>query len=182
MSTKEKEKAPAEKPASKLKFKTYEEATEAHSSAKEEREVAREEFKTFRKENSIKKDEPPTDEKLLKKYNKLLEMKTKKEGIVDDIAAWLKENKPKKEKKVRETKYEYPADATPGDKKKIRAASRAEAKRALKGETKKDKKKDDKKGKEEKGKGDKKKDSGKTEKKAEKKPEKKEKKEAPAED
>lgn len=181
------EKAPEEKPKSKLKFKTPEDAAEALESAKGEREVARTEFKDFRKENEIKKEVPPTEEKLLKKYTKLLDTKTKKETAVEDIQAWIKENKPKKEKKPRDTKYDYPADCkTSGDKKKFRAAQRAAAKKAAKGEKPekkkdKDKKSDGKKDKDAKGKGDKKGGEKKSEKAPEKKKEKKDK-ETPAED
>lgn len=144
------------------KYKNAEEANEALKAAKEEREVARTEFKDFRKENKIKQDDPPpTDEKLLKKYTKLLDIKTKKEKACEEIKTWLTENKPKKEKKERVSKYDYPADASALDKKKFRAKKRAADKAAKKKEEKGEKetkKKDKKEGKKEEGKESKKKD------------------------
>lgn len=141
-----------------MKIKDYEQSEELLKSSKEEREVARDEFKAFRVENKIKKDEPPTDAKLLKKYNSLLAQKEKKEKEVDEIVAWRKENKPKKEPKIRETKYDYPAECTTTiDKKKFRASERARIKREAKeaaGGGKKEKKadkKEEKGGKEKKG-------------------------------
>lgn len=132
-----------------MKFKDFAESEEALKSAREEMEVARTEFKEFKKENKLKEDAKPTDDKLLKKYNKLLDIKTKKETAVEDVKTWRKDNKPKKEAKIRETKYNYPAEATTAlDKKKFRATERARIKREAKeaaGGGKKEKKVDKKK-------------------------------------
>lgn len=149
---KEKGTPPAEEKTVAFKFKgTYEESEEALTAAKEEKAVALEELQAFRKEHSIKKDEPPTDDKLLKGYTKRNDTYQKKKAAVENLTTWRKENKPKKEPKIRDTKYEYPAGATAGDKKKIRATARAAAKRAEKGEKepKVKKEKTGKKGKEE---------------------------------
>lgn len=116
-----------------MKIKNYEESEELLKSSKEEREVARSEFKDFCSENKIKKGEEPTDAKLLKKYNNLKAQKEKKEAAVTEVIDWRKENKPKKEPKVRETKYNYPDDCkTIIDKKKFRASERARVKREAK--------------------------------------------------
>lgn len=128
-----------------MKFKDIEEADEALKSAKEEREVATNELKAFKTEHKLKGDEEPTEEKIAKRLKKLKETQAKKREAVDAIITWKKENKPKKEPKIRETKYDYPEGATAMDKKKFRASARAAAKRAEKeaaGGGKKDKKKD----------------------------------------
>lgn len=107
-----------------LKIKNFEESEALLKSTKEEREIARAEFKAFKKENKLGGEEP-TDEKLLKKYNKMKSTKEAKEASVDEIIAWRKENKPKKERANRPTKYTYPAECvTPLDKKKYRAKMR----------------------------------------------------------
>jgi colicin import membrane protein len=125
------------------KAKTYEAAQEDLTAAKEERKVAKEEFKAFKKEKGIKGDEAPEDQKLAKKFNKMKSTVDTKVARVEEIEAWMKENKPAKERKPRDTKYEYPDGATAAEKKKIRAAERARLKREAKeasGEGKKSKK------------------------------------------
>lgn len=115
-----------------VKFKSFDESDEALKSAKEERDIARTELKTFRKEKKIGAEDP-TDEKILKTFNKMKATKEKKEAAVDEIVEWRKANKPKKERAVRDSKYTYPADCVSAlDKKKFRAKARTAAKNAAK--------------------------------------------------
>jgi len=131
----------------KSKFANYDEAAEAFKATKEELAVAREEKKTYFKENGLsQKEDYSADAKHGKKVKKFQEMIDKKIKERDETEAWMKENKPKKERAVRATTYEYPDDITTAeDKKKYRAKQRAAKKKAEKGEaeekpTKKEKK------------------------------------------
>lgn len=138
------------------KTKTVEELKTEKTTAKEELDVAKKEFKSFCKEKKIDADSTsaPADEKVAKKLTKLKDMVEKKQKAYDDLKAAIETAKStKKESAPRELKYTYPADATPDQKKKIRAEARAEAKRKLKAEAKaaageKEPKKKDKKEKE----------------------------------
>lgn len=130
----------------KLKFENVEAAKENLASTKEELAVAQAEKKAFEKENKLAKGEDHSESKVGKKWTKLNDQVQKKLKAIEDIKAYMSENKPKKEKAGRVTSYTYPADVvTAGDKKKYRAKMRAEAKKADKadapaGESKKKKK------------------------------------------
>lgn len=105
----------------------YEQAMEAANLKKEDLKAAKAELKAFRKENSIKPDETPTDEKILKKFNKLTATVEKAEEAHNKALEAAKELKPKT---ARPSKYEYPEGMTAAEKKKFRAKARAEKKRA----------------------------------------------------
>lgn len=123
----------------KLKFTSVEEAKENLATTKEELQVAKDELKSYRKEHKLEKDvDYSEDAKHGKTWKKLLKAITSKEEAITEIKTWMEENKPKKEKVARESKYEYPADCTSeDDKKKFRAKKRREAAAAEKGETEK---------------------------------------------
>ncbi len=80
------------------KIKNLEEAQALKASTTEELQVARDEFKAWRKEKGVKKDEAPEDEKLLKTYNKHTKLIAEKEALLEEVKTFMKENKPKKEK------------------------------------------------------------------------------------
>lgn len=126
------------------KAKSKEEIKESLNTSKEDLKAAKTELKEFEKSNKLAKGEDHSaDEKLGKKWSKLNLVVEKKTKEVEDLRAELEAAKP--EPKVRESKYEYPADCTSAaDKKKFRTAQRAAKakaeKDAAKGETKSDKK------------------------------------------
>lgn len=113
----------------KPKFASHEEAKENLSTTKEELQVAKDELKSYRKEHKLEKDtDYSEDAKHGKTWKKLTKAITSKEEAIAETRTWMEENKPKKEKVARESKYEYPADCTSeDDKKKFRAKMRREA-------------------------------------------------------
>lgn len=128
----------------KLKFASIEEAKENLSTTKEELQVSKDEIKSYRKENKLEKDtDYSEDPKHGKTWKKLAKAVSSKEETIAEIRTWMEENKPKKEKVQRESKYEYPEDCTSeDDRKKFRAKKRREAASAEKeaAEPKKEKK------------------------------------------
>lgn len=143
-----------------LKIKNVEEAKALKTSIREELDVAKTELKQFRKDHKLKEeDAQPEKESDKKKLAKLQEMVAKKRESLDEVKTYLEENK---EKKIRNSKYEYPEGATAADKKKVRAAARAKAKRDAKPKKEKKEEKPAKEGKDTK-------DTGKSDKKKEKK-------------
>lgn len=130
----------------KLIFKTQQEADDALQATKDELAVAKDEFKTWRVEKKLKGDVVPEDPKLAKTWEKMNGLVEKKRAAIAEIKEWKGANKVKKERPV---KYEYPANATSAEKKKIRASERAAVKRAAKeaaggGKTSTKKKKEEK--------------------------------------
>lgn len=118
------------------KFANVEEAKTALPQLREDAKAARKDLKSFCKENKLDYEvDHSADEKHGKKYGKLKKAVDSTKKAVESAEEFVSSNKPKKEKKERVSKYEYPADCTSaGDKKKFRAAQRAAAKRAEKGE------------------------------------------------
>ena len=108
---------------------TYEQAQEAASVKKEALKAVKAEAKEFRKENKLRPDDTPTDEKLAKKLAKLTSAVEKAQKEYDDAVEAMKALKPKT---VRQSKYEYPDGMTAQEKKRFRAKSRAEARKAEK--------------------------------------------------
>lgn len=105
-----------------------EQATEAQKNAKDALKAAKADLKAFRKENKIKPGEEPTDEKLTKKFNKLVKAVEEAESELVKADTAIKELTPPK---GRATTYTYPEDVvTAADKKKYRAKMRRDAKKA----------------------------------------------------
>lgn len=114
------------------KFKNYDEATKAVDESKKVRTAAKEALEAFCKTNKIKKGTPSSevDKKLRGEYKTLTAAYQEARKAVDEASEAAKALKPAK---VRETKYDYPADCvTAEQKKKFRTAARAAAKRAEK--------------------------------------------------
>jgi hypothetical protein len=132
------------------KFANKDEAKTALSTAKEERKAAKTELRAFEKENELEHDADHSgNAKVGKKWKKLSDAYANKNTKVEKIQGEV--DGFKKEKVERVSKYEYPKvddgkggkrEMTAGEKKKFRAKSRAEGKKAEKGESKKSKKKD----------------------------------------
>lgn len=121
---------------------SFEDAVTAKETKHTELKEAKATLSEFKKENKIKGEDAPEDEKLAKKFNKLVKAVETAQEDFDEAKALAKELKPAKE---RETKYEYPEGMDdPKEKKKFRAAQRSASKK----EEKADKKADKKKGKE----------------------------------
>lgn len=120
------------------KPKTVEEATQMVETLKAEISTDSEALKEFMKANKIKKGETPSDEKIAKKYGKMVASLDKKRADRDAAKEAIKALTPKKS---RESKYEYPADVvTAEDKKKYRTKMRNAAKSEGKAKSKKEKK------------------------------------------
>lgn len=122
----------------KSKYNDAAGAKAAIETKKEELAVAEKEKRAFEKDNGLKKGEDHSEHpKHGKKWAKMDKNIQQLEADIEEAKNWLKENKPKKEKKERQLKYDYPADCTTDEqKKKFRATMRAEAKKAEKGEKK----------------------------------------------
>lgn len=116
---------------SKNKDLTYEEAIEIANQKKEELRTAKAELKAFRKENKLKADEEPEDQKLAKQFNKLAKAVEAAEEAHTTAAEEAKKLKPAT---TRVSKYEYPEGMTAQEKKRFRAKARAAARKAAKGE------------------------------------------------
>jgi hypothetical protein len=112
------------------KPKTFEEAQAQFTEAKEALKTAKTELREFQVDNKIKKEKRPEDPKILQKLEKLEHRVETVQTAAETAKENLKELKPKK---VRETKYEYPAGMTDADKKKFRAAARRKSKSDEKG-------------------------------------------------
>lgn len=103
----------------------------------------------FRKENKLKADQEPEDEKLLKTFKKLVKEVEKQQANLDKVKAEYKDMAPAR-KGGFATKYTYPLvkdedsgeerEMTAKEKKAFRTKARAEKKKAEKGETKTEKK------------------------------------------
>lgn len=131
----------------KTKYNNQEEAVAAKTAAKEALEAAKAERSQYAKDNGLKtgKDvDHSGDKKHGKSWTKMTNAIKAQRLIIEEADAWMKDNKPAKEKKERVMKYDYPKGCeSEGDKKKFRAKTRAEVARAEKGEPtpkKKDKK------------------------------------------
>lgn len=115
------------------KTKSYEDLRKELDAAKEKRSAAREALKEFCKTNKIKEGvEASSIEKkdLRIKYKELRKAADEAKASVEALSAETKAAKPAK---VRETKYDYPADCVTADqKKKFRSAQRAAEKRKAK--------------------------------------------------
>ena len=107
------------------KPKTFEEAQEQFTAAKEALKEAKTELREFMVENKIKKDKAPEDQKLVKRLEQLQRKVDVAQTSAENAKESLTELKPKK---VRETKYVYPEGMTDKDKKKFRAAERRKLK------------------------------------------------------
>lgn len=115
------------------KTKSRKELKEALGSAKEEYTVAKNELRTFEKENSLAKGEDHSGSKVGKKWKGMNEMVQKKSKAKEEAQAAY-DAAPKEAKAARAVKYTYPADCTSAtDKKKFRAAARTKAKKDAKG-------------------------------------------------
>lgn len=125
----------------KTKFASYEEATAAAATAKEEKKAARQALKEFEAEKGLKHREDHSeneDGKIAKQWKKLNAALQTAITAEEEAEKASKDLKPKKE---REAKYDYPEDCvTAEQKKKYRAEARAAAKKAAKGEAKAEKK------------------------------------------
>lgn len=108
---------------------TLEQAQEAAALKKDELRTAKAELKTFRKENKLKPDETPGEEKVAKKMAKLMSNVEKAEKALEEANAMVKELKPAKS---RVSSYDYPEGMTAAEKKKYRAKMRREKKSAEK--------------------------------------------------
>jgi hypothetical protein len=116
--------------------KTHEELVQALEEKKAELKAKREELATLEKEYKLKPGKDHSaDEKVGKKW---LKLKNSVDALAEErnkLQEAVKTSKPKKEKTVKPSKYEYPADVvTPEQKKKWRASQRAEKKKANKPE------------------------------------------------
>ena len=108
---------------------TYEQAQEAADVKKEALKVAKAAARDFRKENKLRPDDVPEDQKLAEKLVKLAGKVEKAQKEYDEAAEAAKALKPKA---VRDSKYEYPAEMTAQEKKRFRAKARAEVRKAAK--------------------------------------------------
>jgi hypothetical protein len=111
---------------------TYEQAVEVVEEKKATLKTAKAEAREFRKENKLRPDDEPADEKVAKKLGKVNAAVEKAQKELDEAMAKAKELKPKT---VRESQYDYPEGMTAQEKKKFRAKARAEARRAEKAAT-----------------------------------------------
>lgn len=118
-------------------YSNAKEAQAALASKKDELSAAKEELKAFEKENKLSKvEDKGAHEKHGKKWSKLNEVVENLENSKKEIESWLKDNKPKGEKKggfKPSGKYDYPEGLSEAEKKKFRAKARAAAKREEKG-------------------------------------------------
>jgi hypothetical protein len=113
---------------------TLEQATEAVALKKDEFKAAKAELRAFRKEKSLKPDDVPGEEKVIKALGKLEKKLENAEKAYDEAKAVLKGMKPSN---TRKSSYDFPEDCvTAADKKKYRAKIRREKKAALKAEAK----------------------------------------------
>lgn len=106
---------------------TFESAQEKLVSSKEELTAKRDELANWMKEKGLKKTDVPTEEKALKKYTRLKSEIDALTATREELKEFVKNNKPAK---VRDTKYNYPENATGDDKKKFRQLMRQKAKSA----------------------------------------------------
>lgn len=112
---------------------TYEESVEVVKTTKESLKALRAELREFRKENNIKKDATPEDEKLAKK---LAKMTAKIEALEADLEAAENASKALKPKKGGgfAKKHNYPEGMTDEkEKKKFRAKQRRLNKKSTEG-------------------------------------------------
>lgn len=111
---------------------TYQSAKEELPSAKEERDVAKQELQDFLKANKLKKGEDHSknpDKKIAKGFKAVKELYEGKQKRVETLISFIKENKPAPSE--RESKYNYPKGVeTSADKKKFRSIMRGKAKKA----------------------------------------------------
>jgi hypothetical protein len=116
--------------------KTYAERKEELTSLKEDAKQARKDFKNFCKEAKLDPEaDSAADAKHGKKWTKLKALVDKTAKAVTETETWLTENKEKKERTERASKYTYPPEiTTAADKKKYRAQQRAAANKKDKGE------------------------------------------------
>jgi len=113
---------------------TYEEAQELVKTTKENLKMAKAELRDFRKENNIKKDDVPEDEKLAKKLGKLVSKVEALEAELAEADELAKGLKPKRSGGFAK-KYEYPEGMTDDkEKKKYRAKMRRQNNKAEKAE------------------------------------------------
>lgn len=127
-----------DKKVTKAVAENYDDAQAKIVSTREELQVAKDEKKAYLKDNELKSGEDYSEDKkhgkVLGKLEKLIE---DKKALIEELKTFAKENKPKKEKVARETSYTYPPGEngepmTAAEKKKFRAKSRAEKKKAAK--------------------------------------------------
>jgi hypothetical protein len=123
------------------KFTSYEEALEALEAAKAEQKAARTALDSFGMKNKLPKGKDHSENKehgkTWSKLNKAWQTAKDARMAIEEAAKALKPARAE-----RTSKYEYPEDCVTADqKKKFRAAQRAEKKRAEKGETPKKEKK-----------------------------------------
>jgi len=132
--------------SAKTGFNNLEEAKAKLTQVKDDLEVQVGERKAYATEFKLKsKEDHSEDPKHGKKWKAFLTAEEKLRKERDQIKEWMSGNKPAKEKKERNLKYEYPVDCTSdNDKKKYRAKMRAAANKEEKGETKKAKSKEGK--------------------------------------
>jgi hypothetical protein len=144
-----------DKKVTKAVAENYDDAQAKIVSTREELTVVKDEKKAYMKENELKAGEDYSADakhgKKIQKWDKLIE---EKKALIEELKTFAKENKPKKEKVARETSYTYPPGEngepmTAAEKKKFRAKSRAEKKKAAKAEAEgtEPKEKNEKKGK-----------------------------------
>jgi len=120
------------------KTKSYEQLSVEITELKASKKTVNNEIGGIRLKFNIKKGEKPADKKVLKDWNALHEEKAKMAAALEKLEEAAKELRPKK---VRETKYEYPADCeSKEDRKNFRSRMRTLAATDSKAEKKADKK------------------------------------------
>jgi hypothetical protein len=136
---------PSKKPAAKKAAapapkseESYEAALEKLSTLKEAASAARSLLQSFTKKNNLSMKDAPADKKLKPEWTKLTTAYSEAKANRDAQEEIAKSLKPKKEKA---TRYVYPKECVTGpDRKKFRAAARAEKNRAEKAANPKKKK------------------------------------------
>jgi AAA+ ATPase superfamily predicted ATPase len=124
------------------KPKDYDEALAQLETAKEKLAEVKTDLREFKQEKKIRRNKPVEDKEIAKELGVKEKAMEDARQEVEDAKAAAKELKPRKE---RVTKYDYPKDCvTDKDKKKFRAKSRRDVKKAAKeAEEGKDGKKED---------------------------------------
>lgn len=108
--------------------RTFDVVTSELDSKKEELKVKRAELVTLEKENGLKMNKDHSEnEKVGKKWAKIKATINSLAEERNTLAEEVKNLKPKKERAIRPTKYEYPEGMSKEDKKKFRTQARSQS-------------------------------------------------------